>query len=149
MKFINGQRALQAKAADEDYFFNTQMTQAQKVVNEISHGELTPNVDGVVTLPEEFQSLTVDRKAYVTQVATGPMAVLFINWVGKGSNLNGHLFYRGELDSLALRTEYDDSKTIEIVGPILEWIPNAPKKVRVHYETTRIANWYHVVRSED
>jgi hypothetical protein len=108
-----------------------------------------PNVEGVVTLPPEYQTLATDGKIFVTAVNGKPTAILFINWMGKGSNLVGYLFYPGMLDSLGSRKEYDDSMTIEIIGPKPDLPPNDATKVRVQYEATKTANWYHVVRTSD
>jgi hypothetical protein len=153
----NGKDALQAllidqaraMRADETFLSGTNFAKAQEIVNAIAGGKLVPNIEGVVILPPEYGALSTDGKVLATAVNGKPMAILFINWIGKGSNLIGYLFYPGSLDSLGRRQEYDDSMTIEIIGPRPDWPPNDTAKVRVRYEATKTVNWYHVMRTED
>jgi hypothetical protein len=148
-KLIQSDDQNRQKASSQEFLSEPNLSEAQKIVGRIVDGKLLPNAEGVVVLPRESQSLSLDGKVFVTIVNDKPIAILFIKWMGRVSNLKGYLFCAGSSDVLAPRQNYDDDWTIEIVIPRPDSPPNDTGRGRVLYSASKVAHWYCVVRSED
>lgn len=71
----------------------------------IQRGKVRVNAYGVATVPKIFHMLSFLDTVYVTR-RPNLVAVLFVNWVGKGSDLDGYMITSRHLLPAELGTDY-------------------------------------------
>ena len=121
----------------------------EAVVGEVLAGKLRPDAAGVVALPREFASTSIDGRVYVTRRTDGLTCVLFPAWRGKASNLRGFLFTSAEYCAEAVEpAEAGGLPPIVVIGP---WGPRAglSAKIEVFVERRLDRHWLRVSRSLD
>src|SRR5436309_1275188 len=120
------------------------------VAHEILSRKLKETADGIVVLPQEYTSATVDGKVYVTRKSGGLTLLLFTTWRGKGSNLRGYLFCSRPLRTTEIHKDSYNSKTdaVEVKGP-RPITPSPVGEVEVWLERRINSQWYYVAYGLD
>ena len=115
---------------------STQRLLRQQVVAGIKNGSIVVDGAGIARLPPGLGRVSVDGIVYVTQKSGGATLVLFPEWRGKGSNLEGKLFWPNAPSPLP--------QMIEVVGPYVPMHPGDPLTgtVDLDLEGSDGANWY-------
>lgn len=109
-----------------------------QVVTGIQSGKIVPRAGGVGNLPPTLKNASVYAVVYITQKPGGATLILFNQWVGKGSNLQGKLFWPNAPSPLP--------QTVEITGPYIPINPGDPTSgpIDVVIENADGPNWYDV-----
>jgi hypothetical protein len=109
-----------------------------QVVKGIQNGTIIPSTGGIVRLPSTLENASDSGVAYITLEPGGATLVLCTLWVGKGSNLEGKLYWPNAPSPLP--------KTVEINGPYSPMKPGGPPSgpIDVVIEEGDGPNWYNV-----
>lgn len=115
----------------------------RSAADQVLAGRLKLDPAGIVALPPAYRNLTTDGTLYVTRQPDGGTWILFVNWRGKGSNLEGYLF-----TSPNYFFDVGSGPTARIVVPAVP--PAGPSKIEeVQVEEQVRPGWYRVSYSGD
>lgn len=103
---------------------NTDITKHKKVIQEIKAGTIKPDKDGIIILSGEYKTLSHRSRAYYTKI-NGEIAVLFVEWIGKGVNFDGILYTRHPLaegDEITINSFTIIKPYVSPVKAYVEWV---------------------------
>jgi len=122
-----------------------------QVVVKINNNQLTPDHSGKVILPNELIHASKNGTVYVTRNKSGVLMVLFLSWIGKGSNLTGYLYVSKPISSNEIHKDYYEQKysAIDIMGPGLENVRMGPQPIEVILGRKLSNNYFYVYRNLD
>ena len=116
----------------------------QQVVGQVTSGKLAPDEYGVIRLPAELSSTSVDGKVYVSKSTSGSLLILFRTWRGKGSNLQGYLYCSAPLSAADTQKDYYGRTVIDLNGPVIHGPPGTTPISRFEcvLDKAIASNWY-------
>jgi hypothetical protein len=109
----------------------------ERIIEKINNSELIPDEKGLVKLPAELAQTVEGSRVLVGENSRAEKIIIFPTWRGKGFNLKGYLFVKGDLIETDTFTDYYGNKSIKIGN--IEYVVEA----RVSKD------WYKVSRSLD
>ena len=78
---------------------NQRSAKFDPVVQEIHSGVIAVPTNGIVQLPQRFAGLTPRDEVYAEKKPDGRLLILFPDWYGRGSDVEGWLYCSGPLQA--------------------------------------------------